>query len=70
MNITLALVMWGFLAPTVPARETLWEDLTMEVLRLVQEQRSLEAVEVAKRALEVAKETFGPGHPNVAVSLF
>lgn len=27
------------------------------------------AVEVAKRALEVAKEIFGPEHPNVAVSL-
>ena len=69
LGIILILVICGSFVTTVLAGETLWKELTIEVVKLVQQGKYPEAVEAAKRALEVAEETFGPDHLKVAVSL-
>jgi tetratricopeptide (TPR) repeat protein len=53
----------------VLAQETLWKDLNIEVVKLVQEGKYTDAVKVAKRSLEIAEETFGSDHVKVALSL-
>ncbi len=59
----------GSILPAVLAQETLWKEFTLEAARLVQQGKYPDAVDMAKRALEMAQETFGRDHPNVAISL-
>ena len=48
---------------------TEWEALTSEVMKLYSSGDYTQGVEVAKRALQVAQNNYGPDHPNVALSL-
>lgn len=58
------------LIPTfVFGQEKLWEDLTDKAITLYQQRKHAQAIKVAREALEVAKKTFGPEHPNVAESM-
>ncbi|MDA2917219.1 tetratricopeptide repeat protein [Nitrospinae bacterium AH_259_B05_G02_I21] len=51
------------------AQEVGWEALTNRALALSRQGKYREAIPVAKEALKVAEQTFGPNHPNVAQSL-
>ena len=51
------------------AQEALLEDLYCHVFELYGQGRYSEAADIAKEALKVAEDTFGEGHPNVAISL-
>ena len=46
-----------------------WERLNRVVVELYRAGKYDDAVAVAKKALEIAEENVGPGHPNVAMSL-
>ena len=48
---------------------TEWEVLTSEVMKLYGSGDFTQGVEVAKRALQLAQQDYGPDHPNVALSL-
>ncbi len=56
---------------TLPAytQENLWHELIGKANTLQQQRRYPEAESVYKEALKVAEDTFGSGHPNVAISL-
>ena len=54
------------LRPNIPPR---WKDLSAKAYTLYQQGRYAEAAKVAKEALKVTEDTFGPGHPAVATSL-
>ncbi len=56
---------------TLPAytQEVLWHELIGKANTLYQQRRYQEAEGVYKEALKVAEDTFGPDHPNVAISL-
>ncbi len=56
---------------TLPAytQEILWHELIGKANTLHQQRRYPEAESVYKEALKVAEDTFGLGHPNVAISL-
>jgi len=51
------------------AQEALWKDLDDKAFTLYQQGRYAEAAKVAKDALKVAEETFGPDHPAVGTLL-
>jgi len=51
------------------AQETLWDELNAKASTLYQQGQYSEAAKVAEEAWEVAENTFGPDHPNVATSL-
>jgi tetratricopeptide (TPR) repeat protein len=51
------------------AQEALLEDLYSHVFELYGQGRYSEATDIAKQALKVAEDSFGEGHPNVAISL-
>ena len=51
------------------AQVSLWKKLHAEAEELHWEEKNSDAAKVAKRALEVAEETFNPEHPYVAESL-
>ncbi len=51
------------------AQEELWKELNAKVVTLYQQGRYEEAAKVGKEALKVAEDTFGPDHPDVAISL-
>jgi tetratricopeptide (TPR) repeat protein len=61
--------------PTAPAKgrnyaqEALWDKLDTELTRLYHQGHYAESIQVAEKALRVAKSTFGPDHPKVATSL-
>jgi hypothetical protein len=46
-----------------------WQKLHDKVMSLLQQGQYDQGVVVAKKALQVAEQTVGPEHPNVAVSL-
>jgi tetratricopeptide (TPR) repeat protein len=46
-----------------------WEVLTSEVMKLYSSGDYIQGVKVAKHALQVAQQNYGPDHPNVALSL-
>ena len=45
------------------------DELDSKVSKLYQQGKYSDAIKVAKEALEVAKRTFGPDHPDVATVL-
>jgi hypothetical protein len=51
------------------AQKTLWNELNAKVIILYQQGNYSDAEKVTKEALEVAKRTFGPDHPDVAKRL-
>ena len=51
------------------AQETLWNELNEKVTALYEQGRYAEAATIAKEALKVAEDTFGPDNPNVATAL-
>ena len=51
------------------AQESEWKALNEEVISLYRAQKFNEAIETAKKALDVARETFGEEDLNVATSL-
>ena len=57
-------------AKPATAQQTLWYKLATRFSALYQEQRYAEAAEVAKEALRVAREAFGPSDLNVGRSLY
>ncbi len=57
------------MASCVHAQETSWKQLNSRVITLYQQGRYAEAIEVAEEALKVARESFGPDHPDVATTL-
>ena len=69
VRIVLILVICHSFFTTVSAQETSWNELTVEVLTLCQQGKYQDALKVAQRALQVAKETFGPNDPKVATSM-
>ena len=69
VRIFLILVICNSFATTVWAQETLWNEFNIEVMEFFQQGKYPDAVKKARSALEVAKETFGPEHPKVAVSM-
>ena len=50
----------------INAQEEKWRNLQDRALELFKKENYLEAESVAKEALKVAEETFGPEHPNTA----
>jgi tetratricopeptide (TPR) repeat protein len=63
-----------FLLITIPitvarAEQTEWESLNGKVMSLYRKGEYGAAIEVAKRAIEVAERTAGPDHPDVATSV-
>ena len=58
LRIAPILVIWALFLRGVLAQETTWKELTLEVVKLVQQGKYPEAAEVAQRALKVAEETF------------
>jgi tetratricopeptide (TPR) repeat protein len=58
-------------SPAKPAyaQEALWNELNDRVDTLYEQGRYTEMAQVAKEALKVAENTFGPDHPNLATSL-
>jgi len=57
------------LSPFALAQETEWKTLNEEVLSLIRQGNSDRAVMAAKKALQIAEQTEGPDHPDVATSL-
>jgi len=57
------------LAAVASAQETTWNALNRQILKLIKEQKHAEGVEVATKALAIAEKTFGPDHPDTALSL-
>ena len=53
----------------VYAQEALWEKLNSKTKTLFKQKRYPDALSVAKEALKVAEDTFGPDNPKVATSL-
>ena len=51
------------------AQEKLWKELHSRFDTLYQRGRYGEAAKVVEEVLKVAENTFGPDHPNVALSL-
>lgn len=51
------------------AQEASWDELKGRIQPLWRQGRYSEAISVAREALRVAEETFGPEHTNVAMSL-
>lgn len=74
MRLLASIALWIGLAASlaVPAyaAETLWDELNAMTASLYQQGRYLEAAKVAKEALKVAENSFGPNHANVATSLY
>jgi len=68
-NIILVILSLLFFLGTLSAKEISWKELNSKVVQLYQQRRYTEGIKIAKEALRVAKERFGPGHPNVAQSL-
>ncbi len=50
-------------------QESTWNELKGRIRQLHRENRLDDAIKVARQALEVTEKTFGPEHPNTAVSL-
>ena len=69
MTIPLFVVLGLSFGSTALAQEARWKALYKQVEALYQQGKYGEAIPVAKEALEVAEQTFGPDHPNVATSL-
>ena len=57
------------LSSTALAQEARWKALHNQAKALNQQGKYREALPVAKEALNVAENTFGPDHPNVAISI-
>ncbi len=68
-KIALILILGVSFALTACTEESSWNELNAKAVTLYQQGRYPEAVKVAKEALKVAEDTFGPDHPAVAVSL-
>jgi len=68
-RILLTTLLIVLFAVSAYAQETLWNELNAKAATLYQQGRYSEAVNVAKEALKVAENTFGPDHPNVAASM-
>ena len=54
---------------TADAQQEKYNKLNKKLATLYKSGRNLEAIEVAKQALQVAEETFGKKHPYVSASL-
>ncbi|MCR4289868.1 MAG: tetratricopeptide repeat protein, partial [Candidatus Scalindua sp.] len=65
--IIIALVLSFF--ASVYSQEVLWEKLNGKAKTLFKQKQYPDALSVAEEALKVAEDTFGPDHPNVAISL-
>ncbi len=65
----LMLVIVESFALSADAQEKLWNELNEKVNILYEQGRYSEAVKPAEEALKIAENTFGPDHPNVAISL-
>ena len=53
----------------VHAQETLWKELNSKVIKSYQGDQYPEAISTGNEALKVAEKTFGPEHPDVALTL-
>ena len=51
------------------SRQETFDELNEKIVRLYQQGRYGEALEVAKRSLKLAEETHAPDHPDVATAL-
>ena len=72
IHITLAIIfcLVGFSQPVFAQSAGIeWDMLNQESIKLYREGRYGKATLVSEQALKVAKENFGPDHPDVATSL-
>ena len=58
------------LSAPLAAQEARWTELNGQVIQLIRQGKYAEAVPLAQESLQVAGATFGPEHPNTAISLF
>lgn len=65
----LAIIFLLLFTITASARVTDWEDLVALSIALYQQGEYADALKVMKKSIEVAKETFGPHHHTVSLSM-
>ncbi|KHE90730.1 MAG: tetratricopeptide repeat protein [Candidatus Scalindua rubra] len=68
-KVVIIIVLVLSFSASVYAQEVLWERLNGKAKTLFKQKQYPDALNVAKEALKVAEDTFGPDHPNVAISL-
>ena len=69
LRILITVILAASFIPAANAQQELYEKLNKKLVTLYKGGRNLEAIEVAKEALQVAEKTFGENHPYVSVSL-
>ena len=69
LKILLIVILAASFTLPANAQKDLYNKLNKKLATLYQDDRTEEAIEVAKEALEVAKKTFGEKHPYVSASL-
>ncbi len=69
IRLLLSVMMVLLSAISTFAQEALWKELDTKFNMLYERGQYSEAVRVAEDALKVAEKTFGPDHPDLAMSL-
>ena len=67
-NAVIGVLLYMGISPCALAQETEWSTLNARVEKLFGKGQYDEAFPIAQKALKVANETFGPAHPNVAIT--
>jgi tetratricopeptide (TPR) repeat protein len=57
------------IASAALAQQDRWTELNQQAVKLCREGKSAEAINIVEKSVETAENSFGPDHPNVAVSL-
>jgi len=68
-KLFIALAAVVVIATAVSAQQDAWNQLNQEAVRLCREGKYTEATKIVEKSLEIAENTFGPDHSNVALSL-
>ncbi len=68
-KVFIALASAVIIASAVWAQEDKWIELNRETVKLYQQAKYAEAIKTAEKSVEIAENTFGPDHSNVAISV-
>jgi tetratricopeptide (TPR) repeat protein len=68
-TLALAVLFAAAFVQPAPAQETNWKEVNNRAVQLYQQGKYAEAIAAAREALQVAETSFGPDHPNTALSL-
>ncbi len=68
-KLFIALALCVVIASAASAQQDRWTELNQQAVKLCREGKSAEAINIVEKSVETAENTFGPDHPNVAVSL-